>query len=120
MKNNKEIWKDVVGYEGLYQVSNLGRIKSGYKPIILQSGVCRGYLIVNLYKNKKGLSRKVHRLVAQAFIPNPENKPTVNHKDGNKQNNCVDNLEWATVKEQNIHANKTGLMENAKKKESKT
>ena len=115
MKNNKEIWKDIQGYEGLYQVSNLGRIKSGYKSIILQPGVCRGYLIVNLYKDKKGLSQKVHRLVAQAFIPNPENKPTVNHKDGNKQNNCVSNLEWATIKEQNNHALKLGLMENAKK-----
>lgn len=115
MKNNKEIWKDIVGYEGLYQVSNFGRIKSNYKSIILQPGLCRGYLIVNLYKNKKSLSQKVHRLVAQAFIPNPENKPTVNHIDGNKQNNYVSNLEWATVKEQNVHANKTGLMDNAKK-----
>jgi hypothetical protein len=62
-----------------------------------------GYQIVDLYKNGKGERKKVHRLVAQAFIPNPQKKKTVNHKDGNPENNCVGNLEWATQKENNLH-----------------
>ena len=128
MEQNKEIWKDIEGYEGLYQISNFGNVKSldntviysnrrirKHKSKLLKFGICRGYCIVNLYKNKRSSSSKVHRLVAQAFIPNPENKPTVNHKDGNKQNNCVDNLEWATIKENNNHAYTIGLMENAKR-----
>lgn len=112
----QEIWKDVVGYEGLYQVSNLGRVKSlskfhctsknhfslGYwskekilKPIV---GV-RGYLYVTLYdKNKKQKSKRIHQLVAQAFISNPNNLSFVNHKDENVKNNVYSNLEWCTAK----------------------
>lgn len=108
----EEIWKDVDGYEGLYQVSNFGRIKSleflkGAKngsfqkspsKILKQTTNQKGYNVVVLYKNKKGKMFQVHRLVALAFIPNPENLPVINHKDENPQNCSVDNLEWCTQK----------------------
>lgn len=110
-----EIWKDCKHYEGLYQVSNYGRVKGLKRTIICKNGVEKpieekyitqhdngnGYLFVNLYKHNKSKREYVHRLVAMAFIPNPENKPTVNHKDEDKQNNHVDNLEWMTYKENN-------------------
>ena len=103
-----EIWKDVVGYEGYYQVSNLGNVKSIERTIVCKDGTrkklkerilkqvsnWRGYLVVELSTKDKGKIYSIHRLVAQAFIPNPENKPQVNHKDENKNNNCVENLEW--------------------------
>ena len=97
-----EEWKDIKGYEGLYQVSNLGRVKSLKfgKERILKTGVDRyGYISVNLYKNNKRKLCKVHRLVAEAFIPNLENKPEVNHLDEDKTNNMVSNLEWCTRNE---------------------
>ena len=96
-----EIWKDIPNYEGLYQVSNLGNIKSlkKGKNKLLKFGVNnKGYYIVNLYKNNKGITKKVHRLVAQVFIPNPNNYPIINHKDENKKNNIIDNLEWCDNK----------------------
>lgn len=105
----EEIWKDIPQYEGLYQVSNFGRVKSveRYKQnhnslqlipekIKAQSVKPNGYQVVNLYKNNKGRNEYVHRLVAMAFIPNPDNLPQVNHKDEDKANNVVDNLEWCT------------------------
>lgn len=119
----EEIWKDISGYEGLYQVSNLGRVRSFDRYVrngtsnrnikrgkILKPCVTRdGYLQLNLIKDKKKKVSTIHRLVAKAFIENPENKPCVNHIDGNKQNNNVTNLEWVTYSENTIHAMKIGL-----------
>lgn len=99
----EEIWKDVVGYEGIYQVSNLGRIKTlnyygktNREEIMKFSKRKDGYLGVHLSKNGKALTKTVHRIVATAFIPNPDNLEMVNHKDENRANNCVDNLEWCS------------------------
>lgn len=101
----EEIWKDIEGYEGLYQVSNLGRVKSlarvdaiGHfrKEKILSTYCVRGYLLVTLCKNKKQTHFFVHRLVATAFIPNPDNLPVINHKSENKNENNIENLEWCT------------------------
>lgn len=98
----QEIWKDIKGYEGKYQISNLGNVKSlNYNKIGVEKLLSfwkSKYLYVNLYKNNKGKTFKVHTLVAEAFIPNPNNYPQVNHKDENKHNNCVNNLEWCTAK----------------------
>lgn len=95
----EEIWKDIEGYEGLYQVSNMGRVKSVRKNIILKNKIeSNGYERVHLYKNKGYKHFLIHRLVANAFIPNTDNLPQVNHKDENKANNRVDNLEWCIPK----------------------
>lgn len=97
-----EIWKDIDGYEGTYQISNKGNVKSLKcgKERILRPGINSwGYMVVCLYHDNMKKTVKLHRLVAQAFIPNPENKPQINHKDENKLNNCVNNLEWTTAKE---------------------
>lgn len=106
-----EIWKDVIGYEGLYQVSNLGRIKSVYRKVfnpglnvwrtqkerILKTVLdYKGYVRVTLSKKGKIKQHLLHRLVAKAFIPNPNRYPQINHIDENPQNNSVDNLEWCT------------------------
>lgn len=108
-----EIWKDIVGYEGLYQVSNLGNVKrlKGYKGrgkgyiveehLIQPSINSRGYQNVVLCKNGKTKTFSMHRLVAIAFLDNSDNLPQVNHKDENKLNNCVDNLEWCDSKYNN-------------------
>ena len=96
----KEVWKDIEGYEGLYQVSTLGRVKNSRSGRILKGGKHKaGYHQVILCKNGKVKYYLVHRLVAQAFIPNPQNKPQVNHIDEDKENNYVENLEWVTIKE---------------------
>ena len=96
----KEIWKDIIGYEGLYQVSNLGEVRSvsrrGAKGKILSKSINNGYYRVVLCSNSKAKGMAVHRLVAQSFISNPNNLPVVNHKDENKLNNNVENLEWCT------------------------
>jgi hypothetical protein len=109
--NIEEIWKDVEGYDGKYQISNLGRVKS-FRGKINQNGKLlspfidsKGYRAINLASRWY----KLHRLIAMTFIPNPENKQTVNHIDGNKINNDISNLEWATQKENNKHARDTGL-----------
>lgn len=101
----QEIWKDIKDYEGLYQVSNLGRVKSIKRNIILKPGFTKkNYSYVILYKSNIATSKRIHRLVAENFISNPYNKPQVNHKDGNKLNNCVSNLEWVTNSENQQHA----------------
>lgn len=144
MQSIKEVWKDIPGWEGFYQVSNLGDVRSLDRDIeYLNNGTlttlhCKGkvlkqradeegYMRICLARNGRTKLYGVHRLVAQAFIPNPETKPTVNHIDGNKSNNCLSNLEWATYQEQNDHAVRLGLRnqatysnrENLKKKLSK-
>lgn len=99
----EEIWKDIEGYEGLYQVSNIGRVRSLRNNIILKSKIERsGYERVILSVNNIHKDYYIHRLVANAFIPNPNNYPIVNHKDENITNNRVDNLEWCT-QEYNIN-----------------
>lgn len=108
-----EEWRDVIGYEGLYQVSNFGRAKSFYSNkarILKPIRRADGYVDFGLHKNGSTRHRPIHILVAQVFIPNPENKPIVNHIDGDKTNNRVDNLEWVTNSENVIHAHKTGLI----------
>lgn len=108
----KEEWRPIKGYEGLYEVSNMGRVKSLHasQEIILKQAECtNGYMEVKLSKDGTKNMKLVHRLVAIAFIKNPNNYECVNHKDGNKKNNTVGNLEWCTVKENTHHAIKTGL-----------
>lgn len=114
----KEIWRDVQGYEGLYQVSNLGRVKSldrvdsanrCRKGRIMNLQNNKGYMMIRLSKNNIRGCSSVHRLVALAFINNPQCKPEINHIDGNKGNNNVENLEWVTSSENQIHAFKIGL-----------
>jgi hypothetical protein len=111
-----EIWKPVVGYEDHYAVSNRGRVRRIKPAKGALLGRCltphptyKGYLLVKFSINSKSHSKSVARLVAKAFIPNPENKPEVNHKDGIKIHNSVRNLEWVTTKENINHAVKTGL-----------
>ena len=100
----KEIWKDIKDYEGLYQVSNLGRVKRITTGRVLKSGKSNGgYPYVVLSKNNIRSNKTIHRLVAEAFISNHENKPEVNHIDEDKTNNMVSNLEWMTAKENNNH-----------------
>lgn len=104
-----EIWKDVEGYEGLYQVSNYGNVRCTNWN---HTGTTRqltpfyqqGYKRIGFRRNFKLKNHMVHRLVASAFIPNPQRKPVVNHIDGNKSNNHVSNLEWATFSENTRHA----------------
>lgn len=113
----EEIWKKIDGYEGLYEISNFGNVKSIPRngtqvktEKILKKYITRcNYLVVVLSKQNKPKRIQIHRLVAKSFIPNPENKPCINHKDGNKHNNYVDNLEWCTYSENLKHAYKANL-----------
>lgn len=98
-----EIWKDIVGFEGYYKVSNYGNIYSIKKDKIRSpKHNNRGYLIITLSKDKVQSTKLVHRMVALAFLPNPENKPCIDHIDANKENNTLSNLRWCTYKE-NTH-----------------
>jgi len=117
-----EIWKSVLGYEGLYEVSDLGKVLSIYREVyhpitkiqkvferILIPDLRKGYFVVTLCKNGKKKSYGIHRLVAKSFLTNDNCKPEVNHKNGLKTDNRVKNLEWVTSSENQIHAVKTGL-----------
>ena len=116
---NREIWKSIKGYRGKYKVSNKGRVARITKAKSLRclKGQLnhKGYLRVSLVKNHKPHFFRVHRLVGLAFIPNPLNKPQINHKDGNKLNNRVDNLEWVTNEENYEHAIKHKLVSHCEK-----
>lgn len=123
----QEIWKDIDGYEGRYQVSNMGRVRSLpkvvqmgnlkrvydekiLKPIDTKSYTSRGYVRVHIGKGSgKRELKSIHRLVATAFIPNPQNLPQVNHINGNKQDNRAENLEWCTPQYNTRHALNNGL-----------
>lgn len=109
---NEEVWKDIEGYEGHYQVSDFGRVRSldrvsssgrKLKGKVLKQKITKGYNMVGLSKDGKQKNKTVSRLVAKAFTPNLENKPEVNHVDENKRNNRADNLEWVTSKENANH-----------------
>ncbi len=114
-------WRDIKGYEGLYQVSDTGLVRSVdrmttgnrnrmLKGKLLSQGTNTfGYFVVALCKDGKARTKRVHRLVAEAFLPCDNERPYINHKDGNPQNNQVDNLEWCTQKENVQHAYDTGL-----------
>lgn len=118
-----EKWKDIPRFEGCYQVSNLGNVRSfltGHKgfrkePVLRSLSLTHdGYKRVRLLANGMDVTTRVHRLVAELFVPNPEGKETVNHIDGNKLNNRADNLEWADRHEQLEHAYKMGLKKAAR------
>lgn len=125
----KEIWKPVKGYEGFYEVSNTGKVKALQRAVKAHNGWDRTFnerlltlhsskltkrhpnpmYHVELWKDNKRAVKMIHRLVAEHFIPNPDGKPQVNHIDGNRANNTVENLEWCTNSENMHHAYKTGL-----------
>lgn len=114
-----EEWRDIKGYEGLYQISNYGRLKSfnykkGHETKIIKYHTNKNYYKTHLSKSNTSKQFLIHRLVAQHFIPNPENKETVNHIDCNKLNNKVNNLEWNTRKENQQHAIKNNCINKIK------
>ena len=131
-----EIWKAVKGYENYYEVSNLGNVRSVDRSVrttikyndtrVLKSRALKlhlkhnGYYMVDLSKEGEIHSKSVHRLVAEAFIPNPNNLKVVNHIDGVKTNNNVENLEWVTYQENHWHARNTGLLNNIGQHNNKT
>lgn len=127
--NSEEVWKSVAGYEGLYEVSNFGRVRALARTITDKNGRVSnikermmkqplsntGYHHTALTKNKVLTTTNVHRLIAEAFIPNPDNKPCVNHIDGDKSNNSITNLEWVTHRENMEHASRRNLFRTGSK-----
>lgn len=128
---NNEVWKAVPGFKGIYEVSNMGRIRSVDRYLLRRASnrmgecwfYCKGviksqrktkkcqYLSVDICNKRGGnMTIMTHRLVAKVFVKNPQNKPCVNHKDANKLNNKADNLEWCTYKENSQHAKEMGLL----------
>lgn len=111
----RETWKDAIGYEGLYEVSNTGKVRRfNNKKILKQRTNKNGYYRIQLSKKSKLKNHGVSRLVAQAFIPNPNNLPQVNHKNGLKFDNNINNLEWVSIKDNIIHSFVTGLNKTSK------
>jgi len=110
-----EIFRNIKGYEGLYQISNLGRVKSLLRKRVIVRRILSpskggwGYYHVTLCKNGESKNAKIHRLVALCFMSNPKNKPEINHKNGIKADNRIENLEWVTKSENELHAYKNGL-----------
>ena len=118
--NTEEKFKPIKGYEGLYEVSNLGSIKSLIRNIILKPRTKSvGYCRVILRKNNKSIDKYIHRIIAETFITNLENKLEVNHINGIKNDNRIENLEWATAKENSNHAQRIGLCDARNKMISK-
>lgn len=125
----KEVWKPIKEFEGKYEVSNFGKVRSIDRLVKGTNGKVQrrkgmtktqkhdkdGYLVVNLYTPKGNRPKKVHRLVANAFIDNPNNKPEINHIDGNKENNHANNLEWTTRAENMKHFSISGLSRSGEK-----
>ena len=130
----EEIWRDIPQYEGMYQVSSKGRVRSLDRTLLTANGEHKmkgrvlspnvnnsGYYYVTLSKDRRHWCAKVHRLVATAFIPNPDNLPEVNHRDGNKLNCCIENLEWCNHSDNHKHSfrmglSKVGVAQKAKRK----
>lgn len=121
MKNDKQVWKDIQGFEGLYEVSNFGNVRSlkyGKIKYLKPADDGNGYYFVNLSKNGIVKNFKIHRLVANAFIPNPNNLPQINHKDEDKTNNKANNLEWCNNQYNTRYSNSKqvmGISENGRK-----
>ena len=117
----EEIWKDIPDYEGLYQVSNLGRVRSlkyhmsDTVHILKPSKNTQGYYQIHLSKNGNSKIRRVHKLVCQSFIPNPDNLPQVNHKNEDKTDNRVENLEWCTAKYNSNYGTRNSRVKEARK-----
>jgi hypothetical protein len=103
------IWKDINTFEGLYQISNLGKVRNSKGKILKGSGGSTGYIHVVLVKDKIRKTVDLHRITAISFLTNSENYNYVNHIDGNKLNNCVENLEWCTARQNTLHATLSGL-----------
>jgi hypothetical protein len=113
--NVHEIWLPVNGYEGIYSVSNLGRVmNSKTRRILKPAKLSHGYCNVSLRKNNKTKHFRVHRLVAMAFLPNPFSKESINHKDFNKENNSLSNLEWCTQKDNVRYSMHSGRFKNGR------
>lgn len=119
MEQSEEIWKDVIGYEGKYIISNTNKIisldfkRTGVRKQMIPRIGTTGYYMIVLCKDGKPKNHRMHRLIEKAFIPNPENKGDINHIDGNKLNNHISNLEWNTRKENINHAYRIGLSKNS-------
>lgn len=106
-----EKWRDIPEYESIYEISNYGKVRRKDSNYILKNQIKpNGYFYVTLSKNKVTKKKYIHRLVAEAFLPNPKNLAQVNHKDGCKANNHINNLEWCTQQENLLHAKKHGLI----------